>query len=239
MPQSKITLIGMEKFLNPDHSVFDDLTLPEGIDKDTLIGAILLRCQEFELLYSDPEFMTLAVNIWGRKNYWTFDKWIKLINKEYDPLYNKDYHETYTDTHEGEYSKEGHDSNSGNNVRNTDMTTTNDLTTTADDTTVIHSEKAYNDSGFVETTKDVSSGPVTNTGTVSDEGTITDQYGNRGANDESGDDSYTNTHTYHGYGNIGVTSAQSLFRQEVEVAKFNLYNQIADLFASEFCIMIY
>ena len=50
MPQSKITLIGMEQYLNPDHSLFEELTLPEGVDKDTLIGAIVLRCQEFELL---------------------------------------------------------------------------------------------------------------------------------------------------------------------------------------------
>lgn len=236
---SKITLIGMERYLNPDHSVFENMQLPEGIDKDTLIGSIILRCQEFELLFSDPDFMIAAVNVWSRKNYWTFDKWVKLINEDYDPLYNKDYHETYDDTHRGNYSKEGHDSNSGNNVRNTDMTTTNDLTTTADDTTVTHSEKAYNDSGFVETTKDVSSGPVTNTGTVSDEGTITDQYGNKGANDESGHDFYSNNHTYHGYGNIGITSAQELFMKQTDVARWNMYEHIADLFCQEFCIMVY
>lgn len=239
MPESKITLIGMERYLNPDHSVFDDMQLPEGIDKSTLIGTIILRCQEFELLYPDPEFMTLAVNLWSRKNYWTFDRWIKALNKEYDPLYNKDYKEVYTDKHTGEYSKEGHDKSSGNNKRTTDMTTTNDLTTEADDTTVIHSEKAYNDSDFVETTKDVSSGPVTNTGTIKDEGDIIDQYGNTGTNDEKGGDKYLNEHEYHGFGNIGVTSAQSLLNQELSVARFNIYNQIADLFASEFCIMIY
>lgn len=239
MPQSKITLIGMEKFLNPEHSIFEKLTLPDGIDKDTLIGAIILRCQEFELLYSNPEFMIHAVKVWGMKNYWTFDRWVKLINKEYDPLYNKDYHEDITDTHRGKYSKVGHDSNSGNNERTTDMTTTNDLTTTSDDTTLVHSEKAYNDSGFVETTKDVSSGPVTNTGTVNDAGIIKDEYGNKGSNDESGNDDHVDTHKLHGYGNIGVTAAQTLFMEETKVATWNMYEHMADLFASEFCLMIY
>lgn len=84
---SKITLIGMERYLNPDHSIFENMQLPEGIDKDTLIGSIILRCQEFELLFSDPDFMIAAVNVWSRKNYWTFDKWVKLINEDYDPLY--------------------------------------------------------------------------------------------------------------------------------------------------------
>ena len=92
MAQSKITLIGMEQFLNPDHSVFEQLDLPEGINLETLKGAIFLRCQEFELLYSNPDFMIAAVKIWGMKNYWTFDKWIKLLDKEYDHLYNKYYY---------------------------------------------------------------------------------------------------------------------------------------------------
>ena len=91
MPQSKITIIGLETFLNPDHSLFEELTLPSGIDLDTLKGAIFLRCQEFEALYSDPDFMIQAIKVWGMKYYWTFDRWVKLINKEYDPLFNKDY----------------------------------------------------------------------------------------------------------------------------------------------------
>ena len=52
-------------------------------------------------------------------------------------------------------------------------------------------------------------------------------------------DSYVNGHNLHGYGNIGVTAAQTLFMKEVNVAKFNMYEHIADLFASEFCLMIY
>ena len=90
MSQSKITLIGIENYLNPDHSVFETMQLPEGIDKDTLIGAIILRCQEFELLYSDPDFLTTAVNVWSRKNYRTFDKWVKALEISYDPLCNYD-----------------------------------------------------------------------------------------------------------------------------------------------------
>ena len=263
MSQAKITLIGMERFLNPDHSVFENLTLPEGIDKDILIGSILLRCQEFELLYSDPDFMTAAVNIWGRKNYWTFDRWVKLINKEYDPLYNKDYYEEWTDKHEGEYSREGSGSSSGNTSSSSDMTRTDNLShstdvtrtddlATTNDATVTHLEKAYNSGAtFVETTKDVTdqdgsqtgtvrtAGTDTDTGTVRDAGTSTGQYGNRNSSDESGDDSYENTHEYHGYGNIGITSAQELFMKETDVARWNMYEHMADLFAAEFCIMIY
>lgn len=323
MSQSKITLIGIENYLNPDHSVFENMVLPEGIDKDTLIGTIFLRCQEFELLYSDPYFLTAAVNVWSRKHYWTFDKWVKLLNKQYDPLYNKDYYEEWTDTHSGNFAKNGQGSSSGGNTENTDLTrtdnlteatdmtrtdnlsqsvdstrtdnltTTNDLTKTnnltrtdnlhtTNDVTLTHSEKAYNSGAtFVETTKDVTdqdgsqTGTVTDTGTVKDTGTVTNtgtvrnagtatQTGTQrnagtvsntgtqrelGTNNgtfnssnslnESGTDTYEDTRYSHQYGNIGVTSAQALFMRETEVARFNMYEHIADLFATEFCIMVY
>ena len=211
MAHSKVTLIGLENYLNPDHSVFENATFPEGIEKEVLMGAIFLRCQEFELLYSDPDFMIAAVNIWARKHYWTFDKWVKLLNKEYDPLYNKDYYEDIRDTHEGASSGSGSNSQ------------TDSYTNSRTDK---HSEKAYNTgSGYNEIMKDESSG--SNGGTTS------------GTFSNSGNDSYVNGHTYHGYGNIGITSAQELFLKEVDVARFNLYEQIADLFCQEFCIMVY
>lgn len=226
MAQAKITLIGMENYLNPDSSVFSNMVLPEGIDKDILTSTILLRCQEFELLFSDPDFMIAAVNIWSRKNYWTFDKWVKLINKNYDPLYNKDYYEEIADTHEGAASGSGTSSDSQDQTRTDNLTSTNDETVT-------HSEKAYNDSDYVDTTKDVTDQESTQTGTVRHAGTATGTFSN------SSNDSYVDSHNLHGYGNIGVTSAQSLFSQEIEVAKFNMYEHIADLFAQEFCIMVY
>ena len=251
MPQSKITLIGMEKFLNPEHSIFEELTLPDGIDKDTFIGAVILRCQEFEVLYSDPEFMIQAVKLWGMKNYWTFDRWVKLINKQYDPLFNKDYREEVTDTHGGTYSKTGSGSASGSDdhTRTDNLQHSEDYTRTdnlANSNTDTHSEKAYNSgSTFVETTKDETSGSNTgtqrNAGSGSDTGTqrTAGTFSTQDSNRESGNDSYTNTHTTHGYGNIGVTAAQTLFMKETEVASWNMYEHMADLFASEFCLMIY
>ena len=228
MAQSKITLIGMEQYLNPDHSVFENMILPEGIDKDTLTSTILLRCQEFELLFSDPDFMIAAVNIWSRKNYWNFEKWVKLINTSYEPLYNKDFYEEVSDEYEGSGSNSGNSSSSDDHTRTDNLTTTNDETLT-------HSEKAYNSgSSFVETAKDVTDQDATQTGTVRNAGTNSEQYGN------SSSDEHTLTHNYHGFGNIGITAAQELVFQEAKViAEVNMYNQIADLFATEFCIMVY
>ena len=76
-----------------------------------------------------------------------------------------------------------------------------------------------------------------------------DQYHNKEKTDSSGTSesigsSETNTdgtsiHSGHLYGNIGVTTSQEMLREELDVQRFNLIQQITDLFLTEFCIMVY
>lgn len=242
MSKSKITLIGIENYLNPEHSVFEKLELPAGIDKDILIGAIILRCQEFELLYSDPDFLITAVNVWSLKNYRTFEKWVKALDIEYDPLFNYDRTEEYTDIHAGDFNRTATSSDSGTNgnTRTDNLTMTNNLSDT-NDVTQTHSEKAYNDSNFVGTTQDVTDQDQSHTGTVTNTGTVTDSgsYSSNGSTGENGNDNYTNTHTARLYGNIGVTTSQQMLQSELDIATWNLYEHVADLFCNEFCIMVY
>lgn len=250
MSQAKITLIGIENYLNPEHSVFEQLILPDGIDKDILVNSILLRCQEFELLYSDPDFMIKAVNVWSLKNYRTFDKWNKALNIKYDPLYNYDRTEEYTDIHNGTYNRTGSDSGTNGNTRTDNLTMTNNLTQTnnltdTNDVTLTHSEKAYDEGAFVEKDKDVTdqdqthTGTVTDTGTVTNTGSVTDSGNYNSSNTDTGSDSHTNTHSARLFGNIGVTTSQQMLQSELDIARWNLYDHISDLFAQEFCIMIY
>ena len=238
MSQAKITLIGIENYLNPKRSVFDQMVLPDGINKDILIGSIVLRCQEFELLYSDPDFLIQAVNVWSRKNYRTFDKWVKALDIEYDPLFNYDRTEEYEDVHDGNFGRNGSANASGSNTRTDNLTQTNNLTNTPG-TTVTHSEKAYNDTSFVETSKDVTSGTVTDTGTVTNTGTSGNVYSDTSFNSGSGTDHYKNTHKARLFGNIGVTTSQQMLQSELDIARWNMYEHIADLFCNEFCIMLY
>lgn len=51
-------------------------------------------------------------------------------------------------------------------------------------------------------------------------------------------DSETHRHA-HLYGNIGVTTSQQMLRDELDIATWNLYEHISDLFIEEFCILIY
>lgn len=93
--QSKITLLGMYNF---DNHLFDKLTFPDGIDRELAINRILNKSEEFELIYSDFDYLQDRIGIWGEIWSRTFAKWVEALNIEYDPLYNYDRHELYTDT---------------------------------------------------------------------------------------------------------------------------------------------
>lgn len=133
---AKITLIGM---YNYDQTLFDLLTLPTGIDKNTLIDNILIRSGEFEVLYPDMDYLKFSIGAWSRKWRPTFDRWQKALEIEYDPLDNYNRIEEWSEIGNKKGSEssdasgsetEGHaesrsDSISGNDTENTSGSTTN------------------------------------------------------------------------------------------------------------------
>lgn len=122
MSSAYIPLYSMAQFTaDTDSYIFKNMVLPVGIDKDLLVDTILLKCGQFEVLYSDAEFMQSAVNVWSRKWYRTFEKWLKALEIEYNPLDNYDRHEEYTDKRSenssGSYTNESDSDGTNENQR--------------------------------------------------------------------------------------------------------------------------
>ena len=200
--QSKLTLIGL---YNYDNSLFDYLSLPTGIDTDTVKDQILIRCGEFELLYPDFDFMKLSIAHFSKKHYRTFEKWITALNIQYDPLYNYDRKEEYTDT-----SSAAGNTTGKSKPAQTTNTSTNQVS-------------AFDSTGYQP--KEQTTDQVT-------------------VNTQAEDSTSTNSnsilkHDAHLYGNIGVTTSQQMLQSELDIARFNIAEQIADLFVEEYCLMIY
>ena len=99
MSSATLTLIGLNNFLDTRNiDLFEKLSFPDGIDKETAIQNILLMCDEKELLYPNPDFMIEAIGLWSKKWNRTFTKWIKALNIEYNPLENYDRQESWSDS---------------------------------------------------------------------------------------------------------------------------------------------
>ena len=263
MSTMKVTLIGLNKFLHDqEDDLFKNLTVPEGIDKDTLTGNILLRGADFEVLYADPYFMQDAIGLWSRKWQRTFEKWIAALSIEYNPLENYDRIEDWTDTGNMGRSSNGR-KDSGNtrtfdnqdqrtldtqdeetldtqNQRTLDTNDTTERTVSAyDSSTYQPAEKTVTDNTGTDTMNNTGTDTMVHSGTdtMNYSGTITDEYGEGVSTTEK--ENSKNVHEGRIHGNVGVTTSQTMLESELSIAEWNLYEHITDLFLSEFIIPIY
>lgn len=284
MSSAKITLLGFYKWMEDSgddlFKAFDEL--PAGIDKDDLVANILLRGGEFEVLYSDPVFMQAAIGPWLKKWQRTIEKWLNALSIKYDPLYNYDRNEEWTDdrTDSRIHSRTNDSSESLDRIMNESTgksgeTSSEGASTTADNTSM-HGAGNETHSGSIETINEKSAFD-SSTYSPKDKSTATDTTGigttndqmtvSAGNSEDKNSTSYSETsgalqqgnesrkisgsdqevssgqdglvHRGHMYGNIGVTTTQKLLREELEVAKFNLIDEITDLFLPEFIIPVY
>ena len=65
-----------------------------------MIAAIVMRGAEFPMLWANPYFVQTMIGQWSNKMQPTFDRWVKTLAIDYEPLYNYDRYEEYTDTEE-------------------------------------------------------------------------------------------------------------------------------------------
>lgn len=284
MSSAKITLLGFYNWMNDAgedlFAAFDDL--PAGVDKDDLVANILLRGGEFEVLYSDPKFMQQAITPWLHKWRRTIEKWITALSIHYDPLYNYDRNEEWTDdrTDSRIHSRMNSQTESSDRLFNESTgkageSGTEGSSTTADTTSqhgigdethsgsvVTETEVSAFDSATYSPKEQVTATDTTSVDTTNDTATVsagnstdnssTSYSENAGAvqqgmesRNASGTDNELSSgqdglvHKGRMYGNIGVVSSQEMLTQELEVARFNLIDQITDLFLPEFIIPVY
>ena len=149
MTSAVITLIGIERSLSYENrSVFDDIVLPSGIDKDTLVNTIKLQAGSFEMLYSDPIFLTASINIWSKGWLETWKKWVEALAAEYDPIENYNRYEDLKEEHTGSDTRKGSTNRSGNNSSSFQDKDKN--TTSASGTSSNSASGNYSDTGANE-----------------------------------------------------------------------------------------
>ena len=68
MSRAKITLIGMYNYYQSmGGDLFERLSLPDGVDKETTVNVILMNGGEYETLWSDPQFIHDSIAFWSAK----------------------------------------------------------------------------------------------------------------------------------------------------------------------------
>ena len=183
-----LSILGLYAY---DSSLFDRLVLPEKVDKDTLIENIISECAEFEVLYSDPEYMKYAIGVWSNKELPTWYRVLNTSELEYNPLYNVDATEYTKETRALLSSEEGVNTTSSNSTSNTSENGSNDTTSSGTNKTT--------ESGSSDTTEGGTSS-TTESGTSSATESGTNKLTESGSN--------SNLHKVNGFNQAGLTDSE-------------------------------
>lgn len=242
--------------------IFSGLTVPSDIDRDELINWILHRSAPFEVAYPNPNYLQFAIGSWAKINARTFQKWVDAFNIKYDPLNNYDrteeMQESGLESRQHSRAERINDTTSASDDTETLRKGANNSTTlgsTKDDTktdgTTTNSVSAFDTSAWSNSDKAVTGSDAASTnsnmssslGSDSDEtSTQTDHVGNRTA-DTKGNESEnalnSRSHKLRAFGNIGVTTSQQMLQSELDIAAWNIYEHIVDMFIDEFCVLLY
>lgn len=88
--RATLSILGLYRY---DPTIFDEMMIPQGLDKDVLINTILMDCSELEILFPDSDIMKTAIASWS---YASLNNW-NSINESMqygvNPLYNFDRHD--------------------------------------------------------------------------------------------------------------------------------------------------
>ena len=243
MSSAKITTVGFYQYMNAyNNDLFGLLNLPPGIDKHTLVNNIMLRGGEFEVVYSNPDFYKSAIGLWSNKHYRTFEKWINALTIDYNPLENYDRMEEWSDAgsriNTGTVSDSGTITNTG--TQSTEATGKDNFKGSGNSTSS-DEISAYNSNSFQNDKKNTTNSSNSSETNTTNRNTRTDNLSESNSNTRTDNLSEKTNSNRKGraHGNIGVTTSQQMLQSELDIAKWNIYEQITDLFLSEFCIMVY
>ena len=232
----RITLYGMMQY---DETLFDDVVLPDGLDKDILVAEIVSKSGDLFPYYQVPPVLKRNITYWFIRRRYDFEQMYKALTATYNPIENYDRYEIATRN----YTNSGKDNTSRtyrNENTSTDTTTLGTQTITDGTGATREGVSAYNSSDYANRSKTDSTRRDTTTNSGSDKNINV-------ANSQSSDDSTVNygavrdeSEDVHVHGNIGVTTNQQMIEAEEELRiKYDLYSMIATLFEREFILQIY
>ena len=191
-------------------TIFDNLNVPAGMDKETLVTQILTDCSDFALIYPNFEFMKMLIGVWSTKEQKIWENLYKSENIEYNPIENYDRNESIT------------------RIVNTQAEGTSKgtaLNKSGDSGETISGNTAYDSDTFKDTNR-VKADSNSNSQSVNNE-TV--------ENNSKGTEMVVN----HTHGNIGVTTAQQMIEGYREVSKFCTYDYIVQSFKDRFCVQVF
>lgn len=204
-----LSILGLYRY---DPTIFDNMVVPYGVDKDDLVAEIIFETAELEVLIPDSDLFKSMVGVWSniRMKSWN-DMMNVLTVRGYDPFINMD--RTETETRDLHGTANNTRSYNEQNENSPDLTTTDQI-------------QSYDSGAWQDRQKRLNAGKETakHTGSVGDNGSTSD----------------SGTITRHTVGDSAMYTKQNIIEQEMNIReKYDMYRIIISEFKKEFCLMIY
>ena len=101
---SQKAMINTLMFYHWDTTLFNNMSLPEGLDRQAVIDSILLETSDFPLVISDLETLRYSIELWSKHRVDVWQKLYETTQFEYNPIENYDrIEETHDDLYETGY----------------------------------------------------------------------------------------------------------------------------------------
>ena len=233
--EATLSILGL---YNYQPAIFDSLTIPTSVDRETLIDNIIMEAAELELLFPNADILGRLIGNWSKTRLAAWNRMIGALDAEYNPIENGDRYEEHLE----DYTRDLKESdNYTRDLKENDNYTRNltDSGNSNSSGSIQNSRTGYN-SGDLQVT-DSSSSEDHSDDTRSYTGDDNRNKGFTGSDNRNkgftgGDTRHTVIHTH---GNIGVTTNQHMVEAELKLRQYDIYKLITNEFIDTFCIGVY
>lgn len=233
--EATLSILGL---YNYQPAIFDSLTIPTSVDRETLIDNIIMEAAELELLFPNADIVGRLIGKWSKTRLAAWNRMIGALDVAYNPIENSDRYEDHLEDYTRDlkecdnytrdlkendnYTRNLTDSGKNNSSNNTQNSRTGynsgDLQVTDSSSSEDHSDDTHSYTGDDKRNKGY---------TGSD---------NRNKGFTGGDKRHTVIHTH---GNISVTTNQQMVEAELKLRRYDIYKLITNEFIDTFCIGVY
>lgn len=221
-----------------DPTLFDAIVLPDGANKETLVGVIMDYAGDNECRYIDPKKLKTMTELFFKMYQYKYERlWLSTM-QEYEMIENYDRKEEIAEHIDDSTTRTEKEIKTGNSNTDTNVDTSSNSTKTGQGTNV-GLVSAFNETDFSNKDKQTSD----TTDTVQDSSNVTS--GTTGTSndttDKNGNDIGKRDRTLSSrvHGNIGVTTSQQMLQSERELANFSWYYQVAMDYEDAITIPVY
>lgn len=233
--EATLSILGL---YNYQPAIFDSLTIPTSVDRETLIDNIIMEAAELELLFPNADILGRLIGNWSKTRLAAWNRMIGALDAEYNPIENTDRYEDHLEDYTRDLKETD---NYTRDLKENDNYTRNltDSGKNISSSNTQNSRTGYN-SGDLQVT-DSSSSEDHSDDTRSYTGDDNRNKGFTGSDNRNkgftgGDKRHSVIHTH---GNIGVTTNQQMVGAELKLRQYDIYKIITNEFIDTFCIGVY